>query len=491
MRIVHIASEAVPFAKTGGLADVAGALPLAQAAQGHDVHLIIPYYDQIISQNSDKLPSIERVAFDYNVDMGPIGYFPIYLYRSILERDSAKVTVHLIGCPALFNRGGLYQECGVDYPDNLARFAFFAKAALIVTTCLGLDPDIIHGHDWQAGLCFALIASHAPMAAFDRAGRVLTIHNLGYQGLFKPFLWDVLGLPGDMYNSQGMEFYGNISLLKAGLTYSHFMVTASPKYAQEVCTPEQGFGLDGLLNDRHWDLFGILNGIDTTIWNPTSDKALEANYSADDLSGKAQCKNALQKRCGFKLAPDKPLLGVVSRMAYQKGIEHIINNAEYWLSLGGQLAICGNGEARYVDAFKGLAATHPDSIFIETRFDDALAHQIEAGSDFFIMPSRYEPCGLNQMISMRYGSVPLVRRTGGLADTVFDFEGYPEQGNGLTFDDFSSAAVADALTRARALFEDHELYAEIQRRGMLTDFSWTNPANEYLDLYRLLLNRLQ
>ncbi len=489
MRILHIASESVPFAKTGGLADVVGALPLAQAAGGHEVSLILPYYDQFIKNPLYQLPQIEPMPFDYNVDMGPAGYFAIHLYRAYLEQGGAKVTCYLIGSPVLFNRAGLYQEDGRDYADNLVRFAFFAKAALIVATCLNLNPQIIHGHDWQAGLSFALIAAGANMAHFD-AALVLTVHNLGYQGIFQPFMWDLLGLPSEMFSADGLEFYGNISLLKAGLTYADAIATVSPTYAREITSQEYGYGFDGLLRARHWDLFGILNGLDTATWNPQKDTYIAAHYSAADPSGKALCKAALQKKCGFKVAPDKPVLGLVSRMAYQKGVEHVINNAEYWLSLGGQLAICGNGETGYVEAFKNLAATHPDAIFMETKFSEEMAHQIEAGSDFFIMPSRYEPCGLNQMISLVYGTIPIVRRTGGLMDTVFDYEWNEENGNGITFDDFSSQAVADSLTRARRLFDDRELMTLLKERAMKSDFSWERAAGEYLELYYLLGQRL-
>jgi len=492
MLIVHISSEGYPFSKTGGLADVVGALPLAQSAAGADeVHVILPYYDRFVSEPIARLPELVDEKITFSVELGDLGSWPVRVYRAELVRNQARVIYHLLQCKPFFNRAGLYQENGLDYPDNLPRFTLFCKAALGMLSCYELRPDIIHCHDWQAALVFALLATNYPLVApMDKTGLVFTIHNLAYQGLFPAWCWNLLGLPQKLFALDGLEYYGRINMMKAALLYAHTLVAASPAYANEIKTPEMGHGLHGLLQRRSSDLSGILNGIDTDYWNPAADAHLTKSYSLNNPSGKLDCKQSLQKQCGLQVDSKTPLLAYVGRLASQKGIDILIPALDDWFAAGGQFGILGNGEPALADDLMKLAASHPGRMSFNDSFDEPLAHRIEAGADFFVMPSRYEPCGLNQMISMRYGTIPIVRYTGGLADTVIDIELDDKLGNGIVFEQFTIDDLRQALLRAMTLYHDSSSIEKIRRVGMDSDFSWGPPAAQYMSLYDNLLRRL-
>jgi len=474
MDIVHVVSEMVPFSKTGGLADVAGALPAAQAALGARVSVITPLYDPA------------RVgAIDHHAR-------PVHLTLNGRAQDAQVavthtregVTVYHLRAPELYERPGLYAEGGVDYPDNALRFGFLAHAALAIVRAENLKPDVLHAHDWQAGL--------VPLLVRERLGRlfdtVLTIHNLGYQGLFDPSALADADLPPGLFHPEGVEFWGRVSFLKAGLVAADRLTTVSPRYALEITTPEYGHGLDGVLRARQADLVGILNGIDDAVWNPATDPHLPARYDVDDLAGKKRCREALAAELGFPapVPPGRALLGVVSRFAVQKGFDLLFEALPRLLERDVALVVLGAGEAVYEQGFRDLQAAHPGRVRVRVAVDEGLAHRIEAGSDLFLMPSRYEPCGLNQMYSLRYGTLPVVRETGGLADSVPDADADP-QGLGFSFQPPTADALLGAIDRALAAWADPARLGELRRRGMSRDFSWRAAARKTLDLYTDLL----
>jgi starch synthase len=464
-----VSSEAAPFAKTGGLADVVGALPAALQPLGDQVAVVIPRYGSI------NLKTARRVYDKLPIYLGPAG-FDVSIYQA-----AAAYPVYLVDCPPLFERKGFYGESGMDYPDNHIRFAVFCRAALTVARSF-FRTDIFHCHDWQAGLVPAFLRTvFATDPTFLGCKTLFTVHNLGYQGLFPRSALTEIALDGSVYRPDGMEFFGRISYIKGGISFADALNTVSPTYAREIQTPEFGFGLDGALRARSDALCGILNGVDYNEWNPETDRLIPARYSADDLSGKRLCKEELLREFGLPAeAMDRPLLGIVSRFTRQKGTDILTEVAAHIVAEDVYLVALGTGDPEYEALFRRLAAEHPGRIAVRVGFDNGLAHRIEAGADMFLMPSRYEPCGLNQIYSLRYGTVPVVRATGGLDDTI-------EEGTGFKFAEYSGEALLGGVRTATRAFADQEGWRQIMRRGMAKDFSWNASAAAYSALYRRML----
>ena len=462
-----ISSEAAPLAKTGGLGDVVGALPSALRAFGDESGVVIPRYGFIDLKGA-------RRVWDLPVFLG-LARYDVAIYQAAEE-----FPLYLVDCPPLYDREGLYGQDGVDYPDNHVRFAVFARAALAVARSL-FRTDILHCHDWQAGLVPAYLRStFASDPAFLGTNTLFTIHNLGYQGLFPKTALGEIALDPGVYRPDGIEFFGNISFIKAGIVFADALNTVSPTYAKEIQTPEFGFGLDGALRARSSVLYGILNGVDYRAWNPETDPLIPACYSARDLSGKRVCKERLVAEFGLPArAVDRPLMGVVSRLVDAK-VALIPEIADAVASEDLYLVVIGRGDPNYEAAVLGMAARYPERIRVRIDFDNPLAHRIEAGVDMFLMPSRYEPCGLSQMYSLRYGTVPAVHATGGLNDTI-------DEGTGFKFREYSGPAFLAAIREANRAYFDEALWKAMMLRGMQKDFSWVQSAAAYSGLYRQLL----
>ena len=465
-----VSSEAQPLAKTGGLADVVGALPAALRECGDDVAVVVPRYGSIDLKGARRV--YDGIAIYLGVDR-----YDVAIYQA-----PADFPFYLVDCPPLFDRKGYYGESGVDYSDNHIRFAVFARAALSVARFL-FRTEIFHCHDWQAGLVPALLASSfSTDPTYLGAKTLFTIHNLGYQGLFPKGAMLEAALDPALFRPDGLEFFGQISYIKGGIAFADALNTVSPTYAREIQTPEYGFGMDGALRSRSAVLSGILNGVDYRQWSPDVDSELPARYSADDLSGKRVCKQHLLEEFGLPPeAMDRPLIGIVSRFTRQKGTDILAEVAGQMVAAEDlYLVALGNGEPEYEAFFRQMAADNPGRIAVRFGFDNGLAHRIEAGSDMFVMPSRYEPCGLNQIYSLRYGTVPVVRATGGLDDTI-------EEGTGFKFWEYSGRALLGAVRAAVTEFSDQAAWQETMRRGMRKDFSWKASATLYSALYRRLL----
>lgn len=465
-----VGSEAAPFAKTGGLSDVLGALPRALKEIGVDAAVLLPRYAQ-----TRPFP-MRRVWDDLRVQLGPRTYV-CNVFRS--EQHEA---YYFLDCPELYERPGIYSNQRGDFPDNHLRFGLLCRAVFQFIRYV-FDAPIIHCHDWQAGLVpLYLKRTLVGDPTFVGTRTLTTIHNLGYQGIFAPAVLPQLGLPLDVFQPEGLEFWGNVSFLKAGLQYSDALSTVSRRYAEEIQTPEYGFGLDGLLRRRRNVLHGILNGVDYDRWNPEADPMIPAHYSARDLAGKLTCKVELLREFGLPESDlRRPLVGIVSRFTSQKGADLIAQVADSIFRQDVSLVALGNGEREYEEMFLALAAAHPGRVGVRIGFDEALAHRVEAGSDMFLMPSRYEPCGLNQIYSLKYGTVPVARATGGLDDTV-DAE------NGFKFVEYTGAALLAALKEAITAYHDKTKWLKLVRNGMARDHSWAASAKEYAKLYQSLLN---
>ena len=480
--VLIVGSEAQPFAKTGGLADVLGALPPALARLGWDVTVALPRYRGV---------SAGTLAESFPVSVG--GYTrDAGFYEAPLESGARAV---LVDCPDLYDREALYGVDGTDYPDNARRFAFLARAALEYGGRRGTGPTVVHAHDWQAGLALVYLRTrYADHPTLGGTPGVLTIHNLAYQGLFAPDWLPRLDLGWDELAIDRLEYWGRISFLKGAINAAGVITTVSPRYADEIQTPELGFGFDGILRARRTDLAGILNGIDMREWDPAHDPHLPAPYDVNDLSGKPEAKRALLRRYGLQAdeaAMKRPLIGMVSRMVDQKGLDLIAALERDLPRLDAGFVVLGTGEPRYQDFWRGLAAAHPDRIGARIGFDESLAHLIEGGADLFLMPSHFEPCGLNQMYSMRYGTVPVVHAVGGLSDTVRDYAPRRAKPTGFVFHQYSPAALLEVLARALALFTDPRKWRALQIAGMQQDFSWDRSAQEYVKIYERALKRAQ
>lgn len=476
MRILFPASEVQPFSKTGGLADVAGALPKALGALGHQVRVVTPLYRGL--ERAQLQPSTRRFTLEF-----PFGAVEVSIAEASL---GAQVRVVFVDVPALFDREGLYGDAGGDFDDNARRFAVLSMAALTDAQLDGFVPDIVHCHDWQTGLV-PLALKRAFAAPFPNARSVLTLHNLAYQGGFQKSVLPELGIPWSDFTPQGVEFWDHLSMLKTGIVFADALTTVSPTYAKEICGPTSGFGLEGVLVGKG-GVTGIVNGIDTTEWSPATDVYLPARFSDVELEGRAVCQRALLET--MKVTPPgngMPLFGVIGRMVAQKGADLLQGALPVFLEHGASVVVLGSGAEEFERGWKLLAARYPLRVGVRLGYDDGLAHLIEAGSDFFLMPSRFEPCGLNQLYSQRYGSVPIVHAVGGLADTVSDVK--TGEGTGITFHGATVDAVQAALRRATELFADQPAYRAVQRRGMRRDFSWDASAKKYDELYRRLLAR--
>jgi starch synthase len=468
-----VASEVHPFAKTGGLADVLGALPRALAKLGHDVDVVMPRYRGIAVGSAIGQIS---VALGGQVDLVDI--------FAVVEHG---VRIVFIAHPGYFDRDYLYGASSRDYADNPERFAFLSQAALTWAASTGQRYDIVHAHDWQAGLVPLMIQRTIPEWRGTLApATVFTIHNLAYQGIFDASWLPRLGFGWDLMHIDALEYWNRISYLKGGIVFSRIITTVSPRYAQEIQTPELGFGFDGILRARAADLVGILNGIDYDQWDPERDLNLPVPFSASKMAGKAAAKRRVLEAFGLSRSPDsrrRPLVAMISRMVDQKGFDLLEQIADALPVLGASFVLLGSGEPRYEAQWRALADRHPGRVGVRIGFDDGLAHLMEGGADIFLMPSRFEPCGLNQMYSLRYGTVPVVRATGGLFDTVADVDENAGNGTGFTFTDYSPVALLRALGRALEMFENRAAWRRIQRAGMRQDFSWDASAREYVKVY--------
>ncbi len=474
LSILMVASEAHPYAKTGGLAEVVAALSDALGRLGHHVTLVLPRY-----RGMDVSGARSQMA---PIALG--GRVQQVVFHTREER--ARVTAVFVDVPELFDRaGGLYNVGGVDYPDNGWRFAVFSRAALEYARLQGRRPSVIHAHDWQAGLVPVYQKMHLSRdPILGGVPAIFTIHNLAFQGVFPSSSLPSIGLGWELLDLQAMEYWGQVSYLKGGINFSEHITTVSPRYAREILTPEFGSGLDGVLRRRADALTGILNGIDIERWSPETDKLIGASYGPEDLSGKAVAKQALLETAGLPsdtTTRTRPIIGLVSRLTDQKGFDLVAAAVDDLMALDASWVILGSGERRYEDLWRMLAARYPTRVSATIGFDERLAHRIEAGSDLFLMPSRYEPCGLNQMYSLRYGTPPVVRATGGLDDTVRDVS--EAGGNGFKFKEYSTVALVSTLRRALELFGRPDEWKTVQQAGMKEDFSWDGSAREYVKVY--------
>lgn len=476
MKILFVASEVAPFAKTGGLADVTGSLPRALRQLGHDVRIVLPLYREVEARGF--APRKGRRSVEVSIDGTPC--------KGLLRQtETDSVPVYFIDNRFFFGREGLYGTAAGDYPDNAQRFGFFCRAVLEFLRRLDFRPEVLHLHDWQTGLIPVLLGTEFKADPFFGAmASLFTIHNLGYQGIFPPAVLPSLGLDPALLSVEQMEYYGQVSFLKGGIQFADLITTVSETYCREIQTPPFGFGFDGILRNRGERLHGILNGLDPKQWDPALDSALPVSYTAEDLKGKAACKRNLQKGLGLTVTADRPLVAMVTRLDTQKGLDLVQEAWDELLRRDLQFVLLGSGEQKLTEFFAAIHDRYPGQVAIRLAFDDPLARRIYAGSDLFLMPSHYEPCGLGQMIALRYGSVPVVRRTGGLADTVVDPQDDPQGANGFTFADASAADLLAALDRAFALFPDKRSWRKIMRRGMTQDLSWTRSAQQYLELYQ-------
>ncbi|HKW63916.1 MAG TPA: glycogen synthase GlgA [Candidatus Acidoferrum sp.] len=473
MRILFVASEGLPFSKTGGLADVVEALPKALVAQGHEVAVVLPHY-RGTEAASVVMPSLTipmgggRLRFPAIVDGALIG----------------GVRYFFVDDPAYFDREGLYGTAGKDYPDNAERYTELCRAAIEVAKHIW-PTDVFHCHDWQTGLVPVLLrSSYSDDPLLKNIPVVFTIHNMGYHGQFPRDVLDRGGIPATVFHPEGIEFYGSVNLLKGGLIYSDYLTTVSKKYAQEIQTREFGYGLDGVARKRADRLVGILNGVDYGAWDPAKDSLIAASYSSKDLSGKQTCKQDLLETFGLSHEHlERPVIGIVSRFADQKGFDLIAEEALELMKEDLALVVLGTGDRKYEKLFGALASTFPGRVGLKIAYDNTLAHKVEAGADIFLMPSRYEPSGLNQMYSLKYGTVPIVRATGGLDDSIQPFDVEHGTGTGFKFKEYSGEALLYAVRQALHHYMDERIWKRIQLNGMAKDFSWKGPAREYAKLY--------
>jgi starch synthase len=476
MKILLASSEVHPYSKTGGLADMVGALAKTLARAGHQVGIVTPLYAGIRERFSEL--KLLGLPLDF-----PLANKRVHGEIWQLKRSEG-FTVYFVDQPVFYQRPGLYGNEGSDYADNAERFIFLSKAVAHLSLHLDWQPEVLHVHDWQTGFAALLIQHHRKLAGQGTSPRVCTtLHNVAYQGVFPAAQYALSNLPWDYLNPGAVEFYGQMSCLKAGIAGADIITTVSPRYAREITTEEFGAGLDGLLRYRQNTLFGILNGVDYDEWNTTSDPFLKQSFSVDSLEKKVANKLELQKEVGLPANESVPLFGSIGRLVEQKGMDILLGALEEMLSAKLQFVLLGTGDGTFQRAFEHLARRFPAQVAVRIGHDEALAHRIEAGCDFFLMPSRFEPCGLNQMYSLRYGTVPIVRRTGGLDDTVTDVQDDTENANGIKFTEYSAHALAKAIRKALALFCEKALLEHFRRNGMAKDFSWTRTVSEYLKVY--------
>jgi starch synthase len=474
MHIAFAASEGVPYSKTGGLADVVGALPRALAALGHQVSVYLPRYRQTKLIDPPTAVRSVTVPFDDR-----------YRFASVIGGETqGGVRFYFVEYPEYFDRDALYGTAAGDYPDNAERFALFSRTVLEASKILGV-PHVFHCHDWQSALIPVLLRTiYAEDPAFREAGTVFTIHNMGYQGIFPPETLPLLTLPWDLFTMSKMEFFGQVNFLKGALTYADFVTTVSRKYSQEVQTSEYGFGLEGVLHDRAATVTGILNGVDYDEWSPQTDKFIATKFTPQDLAGKAKCKQDLLATFGVtKADPKLPVIGIVSRFAAQKGFDLIAQVADRLAREEMIMVVLGSGDKSYEELFVRLNRQFPGKIAIKVAYDNTIAHKIEAGADMFLMPSRYEPCGLNQIYSLKYGTVPIVRATGGLDDTIEHWNARTGKGTGFKFTEYSGESLLLTVKEALHAYRDQTSWQALMRNGMGKDFSWNASAREYGKVY--------
>ena len=488
--VLFLSTEVYPFAKTGGLADVSSALPQALRELGHDVRTLMPKYG-FIGEKKQKIHLINRLqGIEEKIGDREI---VTNIKSSAILTQRTRIQMYLLESEEYFQRMGLYvdPETGKDYEDNDERFLLYAKSAFDLCRRSLWKPDIIHCNDWQCGLVPALLKGpYKDDPFFENTKVVFTIHNLAYQGNFPAATFPKLELPQEFFSPDGLEFFGQVSYLKSGIAFSDAITTVSKTYAEEIRTPEYGAGMEGILAKRKRDLHGILNGIDTLVWDPEHDLNIVRHYSIDELEEKEECKKDLCFAMSIPYTPGTPLMGMIARLADQKGLDLLAEIMDKIVEAGAQLVILGEGDKKYVDLFSKLQKRHPQQIGFHFGFHDNLAHKIEAGSDIYLMPSRYEPCGLNQMYSMHYGTIPVVRKTGGLADTVIDLEEATQRthATGFAFEKYEPKAFWKAIERAlRTYRKEKELWRQMQVHGMKKDFSWNHSAVEYAELYEKVL----
>lgn len=478
MKIAMVASEIVPFAKTGGLADVVGTLAAALAKHGEQMTLTMPFYPAVLQSGC----ALEDAGIKLSVPVAGREE-----EASVLRaRGEGNISVNLIRADGYFDRPFLYGTPDGDYPDNAERFVFFSRAALEI---LRQDPpDVLHAHDWQSALAIVFLRTQPERyPELQDVRTVFTVHNLGFQGIFSSSHWPLLNLDWRFFTPRFLEFYGNINFLKGGLIFADKITTVSPSYAEEIMGSEQGFGLEGVLHERRADLVGILNGVDYNQWNPEHDPYIAKHYSAQHLTPKQSCKRFLQREFGLPESSKLPLIGMVTRLTSQKGVDLLEQVFEPLMERDLQWVLLGSGEQRYEEFFSDAAARHPNKFGLRTGYDEPLAHQIEAGADMFLMPSRYEPCGLNQMFSLKYGTIPIVRAIGGLKDTVEDYDDAGTSGTGFVFIPYDPAALLGAVDRALQAYRQKHRWTALRRRAMNKDFSWARSAEMYKELYRQIL----
>jgi starch synthase len=480
VKVAFLASEVAPYAKTGGLADVAGALPKYLARLGAEVKVFMPLYRETRAKGLPLLKAATDLTLDWD---GGQAVF------SVWEEPTAKVTAYFIEKNDYFERDGLYGASAGDFSDNGERFAFFSRSALEALKALDFAPDVLHVHDWQAALTLAYLKFiYGDDPFFKKTKSLFTIHNLAYQGLFDPGILKRVGLPEKLYEMDALEYYGKVNFLKAGLLYSSAINTVSPRYSREIQTPEFSCGLDGLLRERRDVVSGILNGADYSAWNPAADAFIVRPYTAGDLGGKAACRSGLLAAFGLPaIKKDPPVIGMVSRLAGQKGLDILVEALGGLFGLGVRLVILGAGEAKIENDLRAAAGRYPSFFRLRIAFDESLAHKIYAGSDMFLIPSRYEPCGLTQMYSLKYGTVPIVRATGGLDDSIQEFDPAAGAGNGFKFAEAEPSALLGAVRRAVSLYGQPPVWTNLVRNAMACDFSWERAAAEYLGLYRKIV----
>jgi starch synthase len=480
MRILLASSEVHPFSKTGGLADMVGALGKALAAAGHEVTIVTPLYHGIRRRFTDIRPT------DLRLDV-PLGDTRVAADVAEL-RLGKRLTVYFVDQPGYFDRLALYGENNTDYPDNPQRFIFFSKAVVQLAHLQPTGPfDIVHVHDWQVGLVPALLRHEQHRTGWRAPRTVLTIHNLAYQGRFAGAAFNFTNLSLDYFTPAGVEFYGDVNCLKAAILYADFLTTVSPRYAREICTEAYGCGLDPVLRARQAKLVGILNGVDYDEWNTHRNLHLRHPFSHRKLAGKAATKHDLQRELGLPVRADVPLFATVTRLADQKGMDILLAALEEMLATDMQFVLLGSGDPNLQRGYQNLARRYPAKAIARIGYDHALSHRIEAGCDFFLMPSRFEPCGLNQMYSLRYGAIPIVRRTGGLDDSVVDLTENEDLADGIKFTEFTSRALAGAIRKAHVLYRTPDLLAQMRKNAMTADFSWDRTTDEYEKVYRRAL----
>jgi len=481
MNIVFIASEAAPLAKTGGLADVAGSLPLALSRLGHKVSVILPYYRKQVAASGVPIKPLKK-SVNVWID-GVDRTAPLH------QAKVDGVDFLLVEQDDLFDRDGLYGPAGGAYEDNFPRYLFFCRAALEASCLLSKPVDVFHCHDWQTGFVPLLLKTqYQHQTRIADAKSVYTIHNLAYQGVFPSFWLHRLGLPADYYHTGSFEFYSQINCMKAGIMAADHITTVSQTYAEEILTPEYGCNLNGFLGDHAGKLSGIVNGLDIENWDPATDKSITANYTTGKMQGKAACRAALQIDTGLASDTGQPLLTMISRLAEQKGVDLLLECIPHWLQKGYQLAILGSGEPAWEAMLQRLAAERPEQMYFFAGFDEKLARKIYAGGDIFLMPSRFEPCGLGQLMAMRYGNIPVVRATGGLKDTVTDYAQGKTQATGFAFAEANPAAFRDAVSAAVEVWGKPENWKRIVNNAVSRDSSWDASASAYLELYESLNN---